>query len=122
MKVSPVSADLLIKLGIGVLVLGVGYYLVNRTAGSLSDALERFKSGISDQVNSVRQTVSDTIDSVTSAPARVVDWAATEADARGRESQNRYEPQSPAIQQAGGRKYADPHINDDGMDFSLLSG
>lgn len=40
MKVSPVSADLLIKLGIGIAVLGLGYYAVKKVAGIGGEVLD----------------------------------------------------------------------------------
>ena len=111
MKVAPVSADLLIKIGLGVVLLGAAYFALNKTA-----------STIGAQFDQLRKNISDTVDSVTGAPGRVVDWAATEADTRGAAIQAGNAPQSPELQDLTGRTYSNPLMTNDGMDFSQLSG
>lgn len=122
MKIAPVSADLLIKLGLGVLVLGGVYLAYSKATGSISQAIDGIKESLGITIDGIKQSIGETVDSVTGAPGRVLDWAATEADTRGAAIQSANAPQSPAMQEATGRTYSNPLMNNDGMDFGQLSG
>ncbi len=93
MKVSPVSADLLIKLTLGAVALGVVVYVVRSGFKGLADL-----AGI---------------------PGQLIDKAVVAAKDGGATWQERTVARDPVAYQT---TYADPLINNDGMDFGQLSG
>lgn len=111
MKVAPVSADLLIKLGLGVLLIGGAYLAVKSIGGNITDT-----------INGLKKTVTGVFDGVTTAPAKVLDWATTEVHTRGEALQQANRPQSLELQDLTGRTYSNPLMTNDGMDFGQLSG
>lgn len=111
MKIAPVSADLLIKIGFGVLLLGGAYLAVKGVKGSISET-----------ITSLQNSVTSAVDNVTGAPGRVLDWATTEAETRGAAIQQGITPQSEEMQDLTGRVYTNPLVNNGGMDFGQLSG
>lgn len=115
MKVAPVSADLLIKIGLGVLVLGAGYLAFKRLSGAVNGSVLQPLENLANSVKSGFQAVVD-------APGHVADWALTETETRGAAIQAANAPQSQEMQDLTGRKYSNPLMNNDGMDFGLLSG
>lgn len=105
MKVTPVSADLLIKVGIALAVAGAAYYIV--------------KKGISG--------VTGAIDTITGLPGKAV-AAVKEAAKSGGETWQAGMTPTPVAPNAKSAAdnyqlpYGSPMINADGMDFSQMGG
>ena len=111
MKVAPVSADLLIKIGLGLALLGAGYLAYRGINGGIHEAIDKMK-----------QSVTGVFDSITAAPGQAYDWAVTETQTRGAAIQAHNAPQSQEMQDLTGRTYSNPLMTNDGMDFGQLSG
>lgn len=102
-KVAPPSADLLIKLAVGLVVIGGVAYVVNRGAKSVQSA----------------------VDSITSLPSRAWSGLTSYAQLSGGAFQDQYSINpAPTIANGSGYggKYNGPLVNDAGMDFGALSG
>lgn len=116
MKVTPISADLLIKIALGAAVLGGMYWIVKRGADGI-------KGAFASMANLPTKLASDA-----QAYAReIADAAIVTAKEGGSTWQQGYVPNEnysnegrfslPTVQ-----KYSNPLINDQGMDFGNLSG
>lgn len=106
MKIAPVSADLLIKLALGALVIGAGVYLV--------------RGGV--------QSIKGALDKITGLPGAALDYVTEAAKSGGEAFKAQYEENTspfggpPGSATAYGGKYKGPLVNDQGMDFGSLSG
>lgn len=101
MKVAPVSADLLIKLAVGAVVVGAAWYLLRKGQAALGEA----------------------ITSITSLPGKAIGKVVESAKQGGGAWQDQYSLSSPpSISNASGYggKYKGPLVNDAGMDFGLF--
>jgi hypothetical protein len=117
MKVSPVSADLLIKLAIGAAVVGLGIYALRRASDAAGDLFK----GLTDAVDNVKATVGGAIDTVAAIPGQIADYAIEGARTGGEAWQSQTTERPPNQQEFIG-KYEGPLVNDAGMDFGQLSG
>lgn len=72
MKVAPVSADLLIKIGMGVAAVAVAYVVFKKGARSLGEALDALKNLPSDLARKASQVAADSVDAVLT-PRTVMD-------------------------------------------------
>jgi hypothetical protein len=103
MKIAPVSADLLIKLGLAAVAVVAVVYVVRKSTGAVQGA----------------------IDSITSLPSRA--WTGVSAYAKdgGSAFLDQYSVNpAPTIGNGSGYggKYNGPLVNDQGYDFGALSG
>ena len=101
MKVTPVSADLLIKVGIGIAVAGAAWYLLRKGQAAIGDA----------------------ITSITSLPGKAIDKVVETAKTGGGAWQDQYSINPPPTignSSGYGGKYKGPLVNDAGMDFGLF--
>lgn len=99
MKIAPVSADLLIKLALGVAALGAAWYVISKGRAALA--------------------------SITDLPGKAWDSVVETAKEGGGAWQDQYSINpAPTIGNSSGYggKYTGPMVNDDGYDFGQLSG
>ena len=118
MKITPVSADLLIKLAMAGLAVGAVLYLVNRGTNAASGALQ----SLADLPGRVWDSVTGVAEDIIAAPGKVADAVILSTQEAGQGWQYQYQEQTPAMQGATGRKYNGPLISNDGMDFSPFGG
>lgn len=114
-KVAPVSADLLIKLTLGVAVLGVMYFGYNKVlhaASGLLDVPGRVYDTVSENVVKAAEVVADL-------PRKIVMGDAQSAGEAGQQWQDQYAKQ-PASAQGYGGTYQGPLISDDGMNYGAF--
>jgi hypothetical protein len=117
MKIAPVSADLLIKIAIGLAVVGVGIYAFRKAsdaAGSLADSLASVVSGVTGGIN-------EAVDTVIALPGKVADYVVEGAKTGGQAWQDNTAARPPSQQEFFGN-YQGPLVNDAGYDFGQLSG
>lgn len=79
MKVAPVSADLLIKLGMGAAIIGAAYYLIKRAGGAAGEAASNAAWAVSPTNNNniiyrAANTITGGDNSSNSIGSRVYDW------------------------------------------------
>lgn len=117
MKIAPVSADLLIKLAIGAVLIGAGVYALRKVSAAAGGLVDQFTATI----DSLKTGVSDAVDTVTELPGRVADYVIEGAQSGGAAYQERTTERPPSQQEFFGT-YQSPLVNDSGMDFGALSG
>lgn len=106
MKVAPVSADLLIKLALGAVAVGVAVYAFKKVTGALGDA-----AGAPGRA----------IDYLVSLPGKAIEAVKEIAQEGGAVWQGNTAERPPTEQEFFG-KHNGPLVNDDGVDFGQLSG
>jgi hypothetical protein len=116
-KIAPVSADLLIKVAIGLAVIGAGVYLLRKA----SDTVSSLGDGIGNAFSSVTGAVGEAYDAVVAVPGQIADYAIATAQTGGQAWQDNVAARPPSQQEFFGT-YQGPLVNDDGYDFGQLSG
>ena len=118
MKIAPVSADLLIKLALTAAAVGLAVVVYKKLTGQIDDTLKT----LSELPGKVWAKVTSVTDDIIAAPGQVADAVILSTTQAGQGWQLQYQPQTPAMQEATGRKYNGPLITNDGMDFSPFGG
>lgn len=118
MKIAPVSADLLIKLALTAAAVGLAVLAYKKLTGQIDDTLIT----LSELPGKVWAKVAKVTDDIVAAPGKVADAVIVSAKEIGTGWQYQYQEQTPAMQEATGRKYNGPLISNDGMDFSPFGG
>lgn len=116
MKIAPVSADLLVKLAIGLAVVGGAWYVLSKGVSGFKNAVSSITNLPGDLYHSAADKVGQVADAaIASAKEGGATWQAGYVPNDNYGNEGRY-----SVPYVG--KYSNPMVNDMGYDFGQLSG